>query len=53
MLTFFIGKCGGPIEQTRCPECSAPIGGQRHIAAAGVTRAENIEREFGNLHIEE
>ena len=33
-----------PMELARCPECNAQIGGQRHEAVSGVTRAENIER---------
>ncbi|GIZ38336.1 hypothetical protein CKM354_000175600 [Cercospora kikuchii] len=50
---FTIGECGGAMEQTRCPECDAPIGGQHHQTAAGVTRAQHIERQFGNLHVGE
>ncbi|KAH7629493.1 hypothetical protein B0T09DRAFT_308653 [Sordaria sp. MPI-SDFR-AT-0083] len=41
---FAIGECGMPMELARCPECNAQIGGQRHEAVSGVTRAENIER---------
>jgi hypothetical protein len=41
---FAIGDCGMPMEQARCPECGAPIGGQHHTAVAGVTRATNMER---------
>ncbi|KAI2478280.1 NFX1-type zinc finger-containing protein 1 [Pyrenophora tritici-repentis] len=40
---FAIGECGMPMQQARCPECGAPIGGQHHTAAAGVTRALDIE----------
>ncbi|PPJ57706.1 hypothetical protein CBER1_00182 [Cercospora berteroae] len=50
---FTIGECGGAMEQTRCPECNAPIGGQHHQTAAGVTRAQHIERQFGNLRVGE
>lgn len=39
------------MEETRCPECNAPIGGQGHIAADGVTRALDIEQQFGNLDV--
>ncbi|KEY72970.1 hypothetical protein S7711_04644 [Stachybotrys chartarum IBT 7711] len=40
---FTIGECGMPMEQARCPECRAPVGGQGHIPVDGVTRARNIE----------
>ena len=40
---FAIGECGMPMEQARCPECGAPIGGQHHALAAGVTRATEVE----------
>ncbi|KAJ8129480.1 hypothetical protein O1611_g4151 [Lasiodiplodia mahajangana] len=33
---FTVGECGMPMEQTRCPECGAPVGGQNHTNAAGV-----------------
>lgn len=41
---FAIGECGMPMEQARCPECGAQIGGRNHEAVAGVTRAANMER---------
>ncbi|KAK6219129.1 hypothetical protein LQW54_002378 [Pestalotiopsis sp. IQ-011] len=40
---FAIGECGMPMEQARCPECGAPIGGQSHQLIAGVTRASEME----------
>ncbi|EXJ73565.1 uncharacterized protein A1O5_03326 [Cladophialophora psammophila CBS 110553] len=40
---FAIGECGMPMEQARCPECGAPIGGSNHQAVAGVTRATEME----------
>ncbi|KAJ5817143.1 hypothetical protein N7447_009376 [Penicillium robsamsonii] len=40
---FAIGECGMPMEQARCPECGAPIGGQNHTAVAGVSRAREME----------
>ncbi|KAL4865893.1 hypothetical protein BDV12DRAFT_210786 [Aspergillus spectabilis] len=40
---FAIGNCGMPMEQARCPECGAPIGGQNHTAVEGVTRALEME----------
>jgi hypothetical protein len=32
-----------PMQVARCPECGAAIGGQNHTAAAGVTRAMDME----------
>lgn len=29
------------MEETRCPECGAPVGGSNHTPAAGVTEARN------------
>lgn len=40
---FTIGECGGPMEQSVCPECGAPIGGRNHIAAAGVSLARELD----------
>ncbi|KIV89749.1 hypothetical protein PV10_07129 [Exophiala mesophila] len=40
---FAIGECGMPMEQARCPECGAPIGGSHHQAVDGVTRAVDME----------
>ncbi|KAK2592854.1 hypothetical protein QQS21_009457 [Conoideocrella luteorostrata] len=40
---FAIGECGMPMEQARCPECGAPIGGSNHQTVAGVTRALDME----------
>ncbi|TQV90192.1 NF-X1 finger and helicase domain-containing protein [Cordyceps javanica] len=40
---FAIGECGMPMEQARCPECGAPIGGQNHQSVPGVTRADAME----------
>ncbi|RWA12938.1 hypothetical protein EKO27_g2167 [Xylaria grammica] len=40
---FTIGECGMPMEQARCPECGASVGGQNHSAVEGVRRAHDIE----------
>ncbi|KAL4804110.1 hypothetical protein BDV18DRAFT_166268 [Aspergillus unguis] len=40
---FAVGECGLPMEQARCPECGAPIGGQNHRPVDGVTRAQEME----------
>ncbi|KAG5978480.1 hypothetical protein E4U55_006169 [Claviceps digitariae] len=41
---FTIGECGMPMEQARCHDCGARIGGQNHNLVDGVTRAEEIEQ---------
>ena len=40
---FTIGECGMPMQQARCLECGAPIGGQSHRAVEGVRHAAEIE----------
>ncbi|TRX91630.1 hypothetical protein FHL15_007412 [Xylaria flabelliformis] len=40
---FTVGECGMPMEQARCPECGAPVGGAHHQAAEGVRHADEIE----------
>ncbi|KAL5343605.1 hypothetical protein BJX70DRAFT_407270 [Aspergillus crustosus] len=40
---FTIGECGGPMQQSSCPECGAPVGGQRHRVVEGVRRADELE----------
>lgn len=30
-----------PMEQARCPECDAPVGGQQHRLVDGVQRAND------------
>lgn len=51
---FTVGECGMPMEQARCPECGAPVGGQNHAPAEGVARARQIEdlaRDVENMRI--
>lgn len=48
---FTIGECGGPMQVSTCPECGAPVGGQRHMAADGVTRAHDLESGMSRLNI--
>lgn len=43
---FTIGECGGAIQLASCPECGAPVGGQNHRAAGGVTRANDLEADL-------
>ncbi|ETS04326.1 P-loop containing nucleoside triphosphate hydrolase protein [Trichoderma reesei RUT C-30] len=40
---FTIGECGMPMQEARCPECGARIGGQNHRAVAGTRHATEIE----------
>lgn len=48
---FTIGECGGPMVESVCPQCGAPVGGRHHQAAEGVTRATDLETEFGNMRL--
>ncbi|KAI0190326.1 hypothetical protein F4808DRAFT_444808 [Astrocystis sublimbata] len=51
---FTIGECGMPMEQARCPECDAVVGGRNHRAEEGVRRADEMEdlgRGMGQLGI--
>lgn len=48
---FTIGECGGAVQMSRCPECGAAVGGQGHQTADGVTRANDLERQLGQLHV--
>ncbi|KAF2229709.1 P-loop containing nucleoside triphosphate hydrolase protein [Viridothelium virens] len=49
---FAIGECGRPMENTRCPECGAPVDGQHHQAAEGVEQMHGLEQEFSVMGIE-
>ncbi|CAG8022577.1 unnamed protein product [Penicillium salamii] len=40
---FAIGECGMPMEEARCPECRARIGGTNHQTVEGVSRAVEME----------
>ena len=48
---FTVGECGMPMQETKCPQCGAPVGGQSHRAAEGVTHANDLEQEFGNMRL--
>ncbi|PYI28508.1 putative NF-X1 finger and helicase domain protein [Aspergillus indologenus CBS 114.80] len=48
---FTIGECGMAMERAVCPECGEPVGGQNHIAAAGVTRAADLEDSLAGLNL--
>jgi hypothetical protein len=40
---FAIGECGMPMEEARCAECGARIGGRNHQMVAGMSRATDME----------
>ncbi|KKY28941.1 putative nf-x1 finger and helicase domain [Diplodia seriata] len=48
---FTVGECGMPMQLAVCPQCGAAAGGQGHVPAEGVTRAEDLERELGELRL--
>ena len=48
---FTIDRCGMPMELARCPQCDAPIGGDDHVAVAGVMRADDLEARFAGMHV--
>ncbi|RFU80293.1 hypothetical protein TARUN_1969 [Trichoderma arundinaceum] len=47
---FTIGECGMPMEEARCPECGARIGGQHHRAVEGTRHAVEIEDLAQNMN---
>ncbi|KAF2275492.1 uncharacterized protein EI97DRAFT_475520 [Westerdykella ornata] len=49
---FAVGGCGMPMEQTRCPQCGANVGGRDHRPAAGVSRADDLESELAQLRLD-
>ncbi|KAI0409117.1 hypothetical protein F4802DRAFT_615645 [Xylaria palmicola] len=40
---FTVGECGLPMEETRCPECGAAVGGQHHEVAQGVQHDADMD----------
>ncbi|PYI11934.1 P-loop containing nucleoside triphosphate hydrolase protein [Aspergillus sclerotiicarbonarius CBS 121057] len=44
---FTVGECGMPMEEARCPQCDAPVGGINHQLAPGIRRADDMDVEFG------
>lgn len=48
---FTIGECGMPMQQTNCPYCGIPIGGQGHQPAEGVRSLDEVEASMGNMHL--
>ncbi|KAI1117796.1 hypothetical protein F5Y14DRAFT_439080 [Nemania sp. NC0429] len=46
---FTVGECGMPMEEARCPECGARVGGTNHRAVEGVRHADEIEALARNV----
>ena len=40
---YAIGECGGAMEESRCPECNAVIGGTRHRLVEGNAVATEMD----------
>ncbi|XP_073956530.1 NFX1-type zinc finger-containing protein 1-like [Choristoneura fumiferana] len=40
---YCIGECGGAMEESRCPECGAKIGGRSHTLTAGNRHAPEMD----------
>ncbi|XP_027846821.2 NFX1-type zinc finger-containing protein 1-like [Aphis gossypii] len=40
---YCITECGGPMQQSICPDCKVPIGGQSHRHVSGVTVASEMD----------
>jgi len=37
---YFVGECGGPMQEALCPQCKRTIGGRDHVVAGGVRLAK-------------
>ena len=48
---YYIGDCGRPVVQGRCPECGAPIGGTSHRLAQGNRPGEATEQRQTGYHV--
>ncbi|ELR09946.1 hypothetical protein GMDG_04422 [Pseudogymnoascus destructans 20631-21] len=48
---FTVGECGMPMETSQCPQCGSPVGGRDHQAISGITRATDLEEQFGGVRI--
>jgi hypothetical protein len=60
---YAIGDCGGAMQESRCPECNASIGGRNHALTSGNRHAGEMDGSthaawsdaanmgnYGNLH---
>ncbi|RFU27389.1 Adenosinetriphosphatase/Nucleoside-triphosphate phosphatase, partial [Scytalidium lignicola] len=50
---FTIGECGMPMQEAKCPQCGAQIGGLDHRPVSGVNPARDFELQFERLGINE
>uniref|UniRef100_A0A3P9JJC8 RING-type E3 ubiquitin transferase n=1 Tax=Oryzias latipes TaxID=8090 RepID=A0A3P9JJC8_ORYLA len=41
--SYFVCKCGKPMERSKCLECGLPVGGERHTPVAGFLQ-QNLQR---------
>ena len=39
------------MQTSRCPQCGVPVGGQSHQLVEGVTRATDLEQDFGRMRL--
>ncbi len=40
---YCIGECGGAMQESKCPECKAPIGGTNHALLSSNTLAGDFD----------
>ena len=40
---YAIGECGGAMEESKCPECNAKIGGTQHSLTSGNRLASHFD----------
>ncbi|KAL9123941.1 MAG: hypothetical protein Q9217_006682 [Psora testacea] len=51
MHLFTVEECGMPMETSRCPQCGAAVRGRSHNSVEGVTRAADLDEQFGPLTV--
>ena len=44
---YFIGECGGAMQESTCPECGEAVGGGNHSLQSGNVRADDFMRRAG------
>ena len=50
--SFTVEECGMSMQTSVCPQCGAPVEGQSHQPAAGVTHARDFEKRFEAMTLE-
>ena len=48
---YLIGECGRPMEESKCPDCGAKIGGREHIPVRNNTQVNVDNIRKNNLNI--